>query len=181
MPITPVPTANLRRSRLTAALALFLVILLGAFFVRGVVDVQSLLGEIRDNDLAETQIESVLIDLIDAETGQRGFLLTGDERYLEPYQRGRKHIQEMLRSQQRFGYMREQLGADGEAIMRLAEGKLEELGVRSLSGERTIRPPRSRSSSKATEKLSWIATAFSSSGTWPGCGMSATSFWTTCT
>jgi diguanylate cyclase (GGDEF)-like protein len=128
MPITPVPTANLRRSRLTAALALFLVILLGAFFVRGVVDVQSLLGEIRDNDLAETQIESVLIDLIDAETGQRGFLLTGDERYLEPYQRGRKHIQEMLRSQQRFGYMREQLGADGEAIMRLAEGKLEELG-----------------------------------------------------
>jgi diguanylate cyclase (GGDEF)-like protein len=69
-----------------------------------------------------------LIDLIDAETGQRGFLLTGDERYLEPYQRGRNHIQVLIRSQQRFGYMREQLGADGEEIMRLAQGKLEELG-----------------------------------------------------
>ena len=31
------------------------------------------------------QIEVVLKRLVDAETGQRGYLLTGDERYLEPY------------------------------------------------------------------------------------------------
>ena len=32
-------------------------------------------------------IDKVLSDLKDAETGQRGYLLTGDERYLEPYTR----------------------------------------------------------------------------------------------
>ena len=32
-------------------------------------------------------IDSVLSELKDAETGQRGYLLTGDKRYLEPYTR----------------------------------------------------------------------------------------------
>src|SRR5262245_47743334 len=32
-------------------------------------------------------LEEVLSNLRDAETGQRGYLLTGDERYLEPYTR----------------------------------------------------------------------------------------------
>ncbi len=32
-----------------------------------------------------TQLESTLSTLKDAETGQRGYLITGDERYLEPY------------------------------------------------------------------------------------------------
>jgi CheY-like chemotaxis protein/signal transduction histidine kinase/CHASE3 domain sensor protein len=31
------------------------------------------------------QVQGLLSDIIDAETGQRGFLLTGDETYLEPY------------------------------------------------------------------------------------------------
>ena len=33
----------------------------------------------------ETLMESVLSQLKDAETGQRGYLLTGQIRYLEPY------------------------------------------------------------------------------------------------
>ncbi len=32
------------------------------------------------------RIESLLVEMDDAETGQRGYLLTGSERYLEPYQ-----------------------------------------------------------------------------------------------
>ena len=35
-------------------------------------------------DLLEA-MEQLLRTLLDAETGQRGFLLTGDEHYLEPY------------------------------------------------------------------------------------------------
>ena len=31
------------------------------------------------------QLEALLSSVKDAETGQRGFLLTGEERYLEPY------------------------------------------------------------------------------------------------
>lgn len=40
----------------------------------------------------------VLSTLQDAETGQRGFLLTGDESYLEPFNRARQEIGEKLRS-----------------------------------------------------------------------------------
>lgn len=32
-----------------------------------------------------TRLESTLVAIIDAETGQRGFVITGDERYLQPY------------------------------------------------------------------------------------------------
>src|SRR5262245_2849659 len=35
------------------------------------------------------RLDEVLSNLRDAETGQRGYLLTGDERYLEPYTRSR--------------------------------------------------------------------------------------------
>jgi PAS domain S-box-containing protein len=38
----------------------------------------------RSHDV-ETGLDDVLSNLRDAETGQRGYLLTGDERYLEPY------------------------------------------------------------------------------------------------
>ena len=38
------------------------------------------------------QLESLLSTLKDAETGQRGYLLTGDERYLEPYSNARAEL-----------------------------------------------------------------------------------------
>lgn len=43
-------------------------------------------------------LKQVEKDLVDAETGQRGFLLTGVERYLEPYEAGRKNLQEHTES-----------------------------------------------------------------------------------
>ena len=39
-----------------------------------------------------TAIDNVLTTLVDAETGQRGFLLTGDNHYLEPYNRALKDL-----------------------------------------------------------------------------------------
>jgi diguanylate cyclase (GGDEF)-like protein len=128
MDLKEIPATGLRRTRLTAALALLLAISLAAFLVRGVIEVQESIGDIRKNDIARTQIRGVLIDLIDAETGQRGYLLTGDENYLMPYQRGRMHIQELIRDPKRLGDLHEQLGADSDEIVRLAQGKLEELG-----------------------------------------------------
>jgi CHASE3 domain sensor protein len=38
------------------------------------------------------ELESLLSTLKDAETGQRGYLLTGDERYLEPYTNARAEL-----------------------------------------------------------------------------------------
>jgi PAS domain S-box-containing protein len=42
------------------------------------------------------QLEAVLTDLLNMQTSVRGFLLTGEERFLEPYQAGRTRIQESL-------------------------------------------------------------------------------------
>ena len=36
----------------------------------------------------KTQLEALLASLIDAETGERGFIITGNDSYLEPYNRG---------------------------------------------------------------------------------------------
>src|SRR5437870_2311846 len=47
-------------------------------------------------DVLETT-GTLLTALIDAETGQRGFLLTGEKQYLEPYERALTVIPEQLR------------------------------------------------------------------------------------
>ena len=41
-------------------------------------------------------IDDLLSSLIDAESGQRGFLLTGEERYLEPYNQALQALPEQL-------------------------------------------------------------------------------------
>ena len=43
------------------------------------------------------EIEEALADLQEAETGQRGYLLTGDERFLEPYNAAVAHLPDQLR------------------------------------------------------------------------------------
>ena len=39
----------------------------------------------------------VLAVLVDAETGQRGYIITGSSSYLEPYSNSKEHIDEALR------------------------------------------------------------------------------------
>ncbi|PWW00109.1 signal transduction histidine kinase [Hoeflea marina] len=43
-------------------------------------------------------IDLLLLDVQDAETGQRGYLLTGEEEYLEPYRRALSQVQNRLRA-----------------------------------------------------------------------------------
>src|SRR6185436_4240646 len=44
----------------------------------------------------KSALDTVLSSATDAETGQRGFLITGDPAYLEPYRRGTASIQDAL-------------------------------------------------------------------------------------
>src|SRR5882724_6364388 len=44
-----------------------------------------------------TKLTELLSTLQDAETGQRGFLITGEERYLEPYQAALQNIDPVIR------------------------------------------------------------------------------------
>jgi diguanylate cyclase (GGDEF)-like protein len=124
---TIAPVSNLRRTNLALTLALLLVAALGVFFVREVTDVHQSMSSLRDNDRARSELRNVLVDLLDAETGQRGFILTGQESYLEPYYRGKNRVRESIRRAQQSVDAQKQIVADFPKIMLLAERKLEEL------------------------------------------------------
>lgn len=89
---------------------------------------------LRDNNNSVIQthrvivgIDQLLSDIQDAETGQRGFLLTGNSRYLDPYRKATDQLQPRLEEVERL------IGADPaqqprfEELKRLIRSKLEEL------------------------------------------------------
>jgi two-component sensor histidine kinase len=72
------------------------------------------------NVLALRQAEGLLVD---AETGQRGYVLTGTPAYLEPYQRARQRLPGQLDSLAAAGVV-----APTDAFATLAQAKMQELG-----------------------------------------------------
>lgn len=72
-------------------------------------------------------IDSALLNLQDAETGQRGFIITGDESYLAPFEAGRAKLSEVLSSLDQLASDNAELRARIQTMKRLAEGKLGEL------------------------------------------------------
>jgi len=75
-----------------------LVVLVGALaFQRA----RTVIGDVREVERSHSIIESsdvILTRAVDAETGQRAFLLTGDEGFLQPYQGARRDIEFWLDS-----------------------------------------------------------------------------------
>ena len=51
---------------------------------------------------AVERLQVLLSTVKDAETGQRGYLLTGEQRYLEPYERARSQVQLLVKDLARF-------------------------------------------------------------------------------
>jgi len=78
---------------------------------------------------ARTQIQLVWRSLIDAETGQRGYLLTGRKEYLEPYRRSSVSAGEALDWLQRYYAGDAEAGPVLAEVKAAAEGKLSELGT----------------------------------------------------
>jgi CHASE3 domain sensor protein len=72
-------------------------------------------------------IDSALLDLQDAETGQRGFIITGDESYLAPFEAGRAKLSEVLSRLNQLASDNAEQRARIRTMGRLAEGKLGEL------------------------------------------------------
>jgi PAS domain S-box-containing protein len=74
-----------------------------------------------------TAIDSVLIAVVDAETGQRGFLLTGENRYLEPYDQAIQELPNDLATLKRL--LRDRQGGEQQfsELNSLAERRLDEL------------------------------------------------------
>jgi signal transduction histidine kinase/CheY-like chemotaxis protein len=79
---------------LLAAVPLFLVLALVAFLaIRFAADEHQAQAMVRHTYQVIGQLGRILGDARDAETGQRGFLLTGDPRFLDPYRQGRSQIE----------------------------------------------------------------------------------------
>jgi len=84
MDVLATPRQESRR-RIAIVLSMGLVLLAAAaalFLVRGV---ESQLGDIAKTYEVRRQARELILSLVDAETGQRGYLLTQDRQYLEPY------------------------------------------------------------------------------------------------
>ncbi|WP_062223740.1 CHASE3 domain-containing protein [Aureimonas sp. D3] len=109
----------IRRTYLTRP-TLLRVVPTGAVLLTGIVATtwtHSLLNQQRDlvvhtHEVIETT-KDVLIGLDDAETGQRGYLLSRDRRYLEPYDRALERLGD-LRSR-----LRQQISDNGEQVSRV--------------------------------------------------------------
>jgi two-component sensor histidine kinase/CHASE3 domain sensor protein len=74
-------------------------------------------------------LQNLLIDTLDAETGQRGYLVTGNSAYLEPYLAAKARLADNRRQlEQRFaGAHPAAFDADGSGLWPLLEAKLAEL------------------------------------------------------
>lgn len=111
--------SHIRRTYLTRP-TLLRVVPTGAVLLTGIVATtwtHSLLNQQRDlvvhtHEVIETT-KDVLIGLDDAETGQRGYLLSGDRRYLEPYDRALERLGD-LRAR-----LRQQISDNGEQVSRV--------------------------------------------------------------
>jgi len=84
----------------------------GGFTIWRVYDNQRLVSDSYDTKAA---LDRLLSAMTDAETGQRGFLLTGDPRYLEPYERG------IASSHEALEYLASRTAADALRPARLDE------------------------------------------------------------
>ncbi len=76
-----------RRFAVGYAIAILALILNAAYAFWSLSTIQTTWDALGDSREFARGIDKVLSDLNDAEASQRGFLLTGDERYLEPYMR----------------------------------------------------------------------------------------------
>jgi signal transduction histidine kinase/DNA-binding response OmpR family regulator/CHASE3 domain sensor protein len=81
----------------------------------------------RTQQLVST-LQQALSELQDAETGQRGYLLTGEERYLEPYRRATAVLPQRLRDLQGLATEVDEQRQRVAELQRLVAEKLDELG-----------------------------------------------------
>ena len=60
--------------------------------LKDVLHMQKIMAQTTEASTLQADISSVLKDLTDMETGQRGYLLTGDDSYLQPYTEATAHM-----------------------------------------------------------------------------------------
>ena len=87
---------SFRKIAISLPLALLAAVALIAINEAGYQRSHAALQELNHTQSARDSVNRLLQNMLDAETGLRGYLLTGDERYLEPYENGISTIQANL-------------------------------------------------------------------------------------
>jgi serine phosphatase RsbU (regulator of sigma subunit)/CHASE3 domain sensor protein len=88
------------RQRILALLGLFVVLIVGNAILAGasIVARDGAIAQLQERyEPARELVNELLARAVDQQTGVRGYVITGDERFLEPYQIGRARSQEILR------------------------------------------------------------------------------------
>lgn len=119
------PAAATYVAALTAALLLLVITVAAALWQaeRGL----GLNADVRQSLEQRASLRLFLRGVQDAETGQRGYLLTGDERYLEPYVAALDDIERQLRAIEGFARDDAARIAEARRLRELTSTKLEEL------------------------------------------------------
>ena len=84
-------------------------------------------ARVRETEQSLVMIENVLSTMKDAETGQRGFLITGDEQYLEPYKNAQKQLPGQLDAIRNSAVARSPLGGTLDILETNIHSKFSEM------------------------------------------------------
>ena len=116
------------RQKLAIALgSAVLTLLVGVVAFLVVLRLRAAIAAVDHTNMVIRQLDGVLASLVDAETGQRGYIITGDSAYLDPYHNGRTDTEAHLAA------LRELVSSDAEQERRadtlhgLAQRKIREL------------------------------------------------------
>jgi signal transduction histidine kinase len=83
-------------------------------------------GDARVSTKVEQQLNNLYIGLLDAETGQRGYIITGHSSYLAPYKNGKSEVKEAL-SSLKHETSDPEIRPDVTSLAKLSKRKLSEL------------------------------------------------------
>src|SRR5215469_16085474 len=99
---------------------------IGAVNLRNVYDTN---GAVAHTNAAKAALQQVLATLVDAETGERGFVIVGEPTYLEPYDRAIRAIPSELSQVRALSADNGDQQADLDQLSRLTEVRLHELAT----------------------------------------------------
>jgi len=87
------PTFSVRKKIVLGyAIAILFIVLISSIYYRCLLKLQSAEDQLHRSHLVLSAQANLIACLKDAETGQRGFLITGENKYLKPFNRARKEI-----------------------------------------------------------------------------------------
>jgi len=114
---------------LAIVFAIPFVVLFALLFVgpRNLRDMYSKSEAVAHTYAVKAALEQLLATIVDAETGERGFVITGDEKYLEPYERARADVSTNFSQARSLTADNLEQQRDLERLSALADRKLAEL------------------------------------------------------